>query len=293
MKNLLFWKPLALMVVVGCLFGCGGDDVEDNGSIADSAPDDDNQIPTITIKKLRSEKVEIKKRIGEQRWKEIGARVWWRLNADPAPKTDLPVMGSFGGSRWIIIPKSRNSSEEFSDILFNNRIQIDPLPTVSIVGKGLVVDLEKLQKGLPVESRGGHRIPEEFDFPLYKVAEPSHIASKVEVQPLPPLPPKPPPEPPPEPQVSFAKDIQPILNATCAVAGCHAGGAPKGGLNLETYVNFKKGGNGGAVFKQGNGKGSLIVGRIDGGGMPPGGQPLKQEQIDLFIKWIEAGAKNN
>ena len=102
-----------------------------------------------------------------------------------------------------------------------------------------------------------------------------------------------PPEPEPPPLVSFAKDIQPILRATCAVAGCHAGGAPTGGLNLETYDNFKKGGNSGAAFKPNNGKGSVIVGRIDGGGMPPGGPPLKQAQIDLFINWIDAGAENN
>ena len=111
--------------------------------------------------------------------------------------------------------------------------------------------------------------------------------------PDPPTPQRPEPEPEPVPQVSFAKDIQPILKATCAVAGCHAGGAPKGGLNLETYDNFKKGGNSGAAFKPGNGKGSNIVNRIDGGGMPPGGPPLKQDQIDLFIKWIDAGGENN
>ena len=80
MKDLLFWKPLVLMLVLGCLFGCGGDDVEDNGGIADPAPDEDNQIPTITIEELRREEA------------RASGEVHWRLNASPAPKTDLAVM---------------------------------------------------------------------------------------------------------------------------------------------------------------------------------------------------------
>jgi hypothetical protein len=105
-----------------------------------------------------------------------------------------------------------------------------------------------------------------------------------------------PPLPPPpveDPKVSFAKDIQPILNATCAVAGCHRGGGPTGGLNLETYANFKKGGNGGAAFVPKKGKSSLVVKRIDGGGMPRNRPPLKKDQIQLFIDWIDEGAEDN
>ena len=46
MKNCLFWKPLVFMLILGCLFGCGGDD--NDGSIADSSLDDKNHGPTIT-----------------------------------------------------------------------------------------------------------------------------------------------------------------------------------------------------------------------------------------------------
>ena len=39
--------------------------------------------------------------------------------------------------------------------------------------------------------------------------------------------------------------------------------------------------------------GSLVVKRIDGGGMPPGGPPLDGDQIQLFIDWIDEGGENN
>ena len=95
-----------------------------------------------------------------------------------------------------------------------------------------------------------------------------------------------------EPGVSFQEDIQPILAAECALAGCHA--APgAAGLDLTNYDSFKKGGNTGPGFDAGAGKGSLVVKRIDGGGMPLGRPPLDGDQIQLFIDWIDEGAENN
>ena len=100
--------------------------------------------------------------------------------------------------------------------------------------------------------------------------------------------PEPPPLPEPEPVVSFQEDILPILQASCAVPGCHAAPNPARGLNLETYANFAKGN----VFNPGDSKGSEVIRRIDGGGMPPGA-PLDDAQIQLFKDWIDEGAKNN
>ena len=92
--------------------------------------------------------------------------------------------------------------------------------------------------------------------------------------------------------VSFKDDIQPILAERCAIPGCHA--APGvAGLDLSKYDTFKKGGNTGPAFAAGDGEGSLVVKRIDGGGMPPGGPPLDGDQIQLFIDWIDEGADNN
>ena len=107
-----------------------------------------------------------------------------------------------------------------------------------------------------------------------------------------PVPEPPPVEAPVEEGVSFKDDIQPILAERCALAGCHA--APGAvGLDLSKYDSFKKGSNNGPVFDAGDGKGSLVVKRIDGGGMPPGGPPLDADQIQLFIDWIDEGDENN
>ena len=100
------------------------------------------------------------------------------------------------------------------------------------------------------------------------------------------------PEEPEDPKVSFKDDIVTILAERCATPNCHvAGGA--GGLDLRTYDTFKKGGKSGAAFVAGDGEGSLVVKRINGGGMPPGGPPLNADQIQLFIDWINEGAENN
>ncbi len=104
--------------------------------------------------------------------------------------------------------------------------------------------------------------------------------------------PQPQPLPAPEPAVTFQEDILPILQARCAVPGCHAAPNPARGLNLATYAGFEKGSNGGPVFNPGDSKNSKVVQRIDGGGMPPGA-PLDDAQIQFFKDWIDEGAKNN
>lgn len=102
----------------------------------------------------------------------------------------------------------------------------------------------------------------------------------------------PPIEPPPAPMTSFQDDVAPIIAERCAIAGCHDNAA-SGGLNLTTYDNFSNGGNSGAAFVAEDGKGSLVVKRIETGEMPPGGPPLNADQIQFFIDWINEGAKNN
>ena len=95
-----------------------------------------------------------------------------------------------------------------------------------------------------------------------------------------------------EPKVSFKDDILPILADRCAIPGCHA--APGvAGLDLSKYDTFKKGGGNGPAFDAGNGNGSLVVKRIDGGGMPPIPPPLNADQVQLFVDWIDEGAENN
>ena len=100
--------------------------------------------------------------------------------------------------------------------------------------------------------------------------------------------PEPPPQQEPEPVVLFQEDILPILQASCALPGCHAAPNPAKGLNLTTYADFERGN----VFNPGDSKGSLVIRRIDGGGMPPAG-PLADDQIQLFKDWINEGAQDN
>ena len=116
----------------------------------------------------------------------------------------------------------------------------------------------------------------------------SESTPQAEAQPEPVLPA----QPEPVPEVSFQEEILPILQARCAVQGCHADPNPRKELNLETYAGFEKGSGGGPVFNPGDSKGSVVIRRIDGGGMPPGA-PLDNDQIQLFKDWIDEGAKDN
>ena len=134
--------------------------------------------------------------------------------------------------------------------------------------------------------------PEPEQPPPAEQEQPAQPQPEPEQQPEPEPQPEPPPLPAPEPAVTFQEDILPILQARCAIPGCHAAPNPAQGLNLETYADFVRGSNGGPVFNPGNSNESKVVQRIDGGGMPPG-QPLVDDQIQLFKDWIDAGAQDN
>ncbi len=104
------------------------------------------------------------------------------------------------------------------------------------------------------------------------------------------------PDEPVSPVVTFKNDIFPIFAESCALAGCHVGGQPAGGLDLSDYDSFSNGGDSGAAFMADDAEGSLVVKRIDGSSppqMPIGRDPLNAEHIQLFIDWIDNGAENN
>jgi hypothetical protein len=131
--------------------------------------------------------------------------------------------------------------------------------------------------------------------------------------------------------VTFAKDIQPMLKESCV--RCHGENRPKGGLRLDSREGVLKGSHDGKVLESGKSKESLIViaaARIDdetamppkrgpgkGGGRPggppqggstnnPAGRPpggpggagnfpppkhLTTDQVGLLRAWIDQGAK--
>jgi hypothetical protein len=127
--------------------------------------------------------------------------------------------------------------------------------------------------------------------------------------------------------VTFAKDIRPILQASCVK--CHGDQRPKGELTLKTLEGVLKGGKDGQVVVPGKSQESLLViaaAQIDdetamppkrgrggpggrggqggqqgrGGARGPGGRggpggppakPLTPEQVGLIRAWIDQGAK--
>jgi hypothetical protein len=81
---------------------------------------------------------------------------------------------------------------------------------------------------------------------------------------------------------------------------CHAADDPDGKLVLEKHADILKGGESGAVVKAGKSGESLMVqylrGKVVKDGkkkfMPPGKrEKLTAEEVEMFVKWIDAGAK--
>ena len=91
--------------------------------------------------------------------------------------------------------------------------------------------------------------------------------------------------------VSFAKDIQPILQTTCV--SCHGGDRISRGLDMRTYASLITGSQNGAVVLPGNADKSLFIQSVESGQMPKRGGPLTSSQISLLVQWVNSGAKNN
>ncbi len=92
-------------------------------------------------------------------------------------------------------------------------------------------------------------------------------------------------------RVDFARDIQPILEASCVQ--CHARGKNKGLFSLETRQDFMDGGETGVPAVAGKSAESLVVAMISGldpdSVMPKKGKKLTTEQVAVFRAWIDQG----
>jgi len=93
--------------------------------------------------------------------------------------------------------------------------------------------------------------------------------------------------------VSFSRDVAPLLMANCN--GCHVDAMQlRGGLNMNNFAMFSKGGDSGEIVVSKNSSESLIVQKLRGTSgqrMPAGGRPaLSEENIQLVAKWIDEGA---
>jgi hypothetical protein len=87
-------------------------------------------------------------------------------------------------------------------------------------------------------------------------------------------------------EVSFADDIQPLLEANCAT--CH-GETALGGLKVTDYQSLAAGGQSGPAFVAGSPDESLVVTKMSG--EHPG--VLTGADLQMLIDWIAAGAENN
>ncbi len=101
------------------------------------------------------------------------------------------------------------------------------------------------------------------------------------------LPPTPTPMPAPAGgALTYDDSIGPLFRARCGA--CHSPSGGIQGLDLITYQGVMTGGVSGAVVIPGNPDGSLIV-QKQRGEQPHFGQ-LSQQELELVVKWIEAGA---
>jgi len=95
--------------------------------------------------------------------------------------------------------------------------------------------------------------------------------------------------------VSFNNNVIPIFEANCSESGCHVGAYPAGNLNLErlnAYQELLHPGSG--YINVSNPKHSILYSQLISKStpMPPVGK-LEPCEIDLILKWIVQGAKNN
>ncbi|RPI91155.1 MAG: DUF1549 domain-containing protein, partial [Planctomycetaceae bacterium] len=96
-----------------------------------------------------------------------------------------------------------------------------------------------------------------------------------------------------EDTVDYTQDIKPLLTRRCSA--CHGALKQQNDLRLDTAALAIKGGMGGPAVVPGKIAESLLIDAVQGTGglprMPPEGEPLTAEQIDLLKRWIAAGAR--
>jgi len=93
----------------------------------------------------------------------------------------------------------------------------------------------------------------------------------------------------------FAADILPLFQGQCAA--CHSATQPLGGWNSSSYAGVMESGDHAPVVIPGNPEGSLLIQKLLGtqtvGSPMPPARLLPQEQVQVVIEWIRAGAPDN
>ena len=103
-----------------------------------------------------------------------------------------------------------------------------------------------------------------------------------------------------QPEVSFKKDVSPIIHDYCL--NCHEPGGKgyeKSGLNMSSYQSLMKGTKFGSVIKPGDSFTSILIQVVEGRvhasiKMPLGMEGgLAKDKIATLKKWVDQGAKDN
>ena len=91
----------------------------------------------------------------------------------------------------------------------------------------------------------------------------------------------------------FTREVKPILTKYCA--GCHNDDDAEGKLSLESFSSLQVGGESGPALMSGNSASSRLIRVMTGQAepsMPPEDEPRPtNDEIELLIRWIDAGAK--
>ncbi len=96
-----------------------------------------------------------------------------------------------------------------------------------------------------------------------------------------------------EDKVTYDDHVLPVFQQSCL--NCHNPDKAKGGLDLSTFSGAMKGGSGGKIAEPGDTGSKLIAVVLQTAEpkMPPEGDKLGSEQINLLKAWIEGGLLEN
>ncbi len=90
-------------------------------------------------------------------------------------------------------------------------------------------------------------------------------------------------------EASFGETVLPLLGKYCSL--CHNPSSAAGGLDLTSYASVTADAE---VVVPGDPDTSLLIGMLEGGVMPPPGNPKPSpEEIAAIRAWIAAGALDN
>lgn len=96
-----------------------------------------------------------------------------------------------------------------------------------------------------------------------------------------------------QPKVTYDEHILPIFQQSCL--NCHNPDKAKGGLDLSSYSGAMKGGSGGKIAEPGDVGSKLITVVLQTAEpkMPPEGEKLASDKVEILKHWIEGGLLEN